>query len=270
MEKLQSAIEKARQKREGVAQSSPVAPKEKQPRAAPGTLDSIPLVDLDTKVLNKNKVFAYKRGPETNAFDVLRTKTILRMREHNWTRIGITSPLPNCGKTAVAANLIAAMTRQEDLRSILIDFDLSNPSLHKTLGIESKASVSDFLTEDAPFEDAARRISKNAAIAFQKAPHPDPTKLLLKDQVEHVLDRVQQTYQPDLMIFDLPPMLVNDNTRAVLHNIDCVMIIIAADKTTVSQIDTTERDVAQYTNVLGIVLNEVRYIGEDNMQQDGY
>ncbi len=57
------------------------------------------------------------------------------------------------------------------------------------------------------------------------------------------------------MIFDLPSVLVNDDTRAFLKNADCALIVIRANSTRYGQFDACEREIAEQTNVLGVVLN---------------
>ena len=57
------------------------------------------------------------------------------------------------------------------------------------------------------------------------------------------------------MIFDMPSILVGDNTRAFLKNVDCALIIVRANGTRYGHFDACEREIAEHTNVLGVVLN---------------
>ena len=61
------------------------------------------------------------------------------------------------------------------------------------------------------------------------------------------------------MIFDLPSVLVNDDSRAFLKNADCALIVVRADTTTYGQFEACQREVAEHTNVLGVVLNAYRH-----------
>ena len=61
----------------------------------------------------------------------------------------------------------------------------------------------------------------------------------------------------------VPPMLVNDDTLAFLHNVDAAMLVAAAGSTTISEIDACERELAAHTSVMGVVLNKCRYTGRD-------
>jgi len=83
----------------------------------------------------------------------------------------------------------------------------------------------------------------------------DPARLLLAEETAEILQDIEATYQPDIMIFDLPSVLVNDDTRAFLKNVDCALIVIRANATRYGQFDTCEREIAEQTNVLGVALN---------------
>jgi len=113
------------------------------------------------------------------------------------------------------------------------------------------------------FAQQGLRIGDNVAVSMSRGPVADPTRLLLDEQTADVLDRIEADYSPDLMIFDLPSVLVNDDTRAFLKNVDCALIVIRADTTQYSQFNTCEREIAEQTNVLGVVLNAYRH-GSNN------
>jgi Mrp family chromosome partitioning ATPase len=99
---------------------------------------------------------------------------------------------------------------------------------------------------------------------------PDPTSVLLSHKTHAVLKEIEETYAPDVMIFDLPPVLVSDDTRAFLKDVDCALIVAKAEATSASQIDTCEREIAEQTNVLGVVLNQCRHVGDTDYGYNKY
>ena len=184
------------------------------------------------------------------------------MRRNNWTRIAVTSPTPGCGKTTISCNLIAGLGRQPEIRGMLLDMDFRRPSIRKAFGAKPTASLEDVLTEAVSFEEQALRMHDNTIISVTTAPVPDPAQLMNRSRTSELLDDVQHTYRPDIMLFDLPPVLISEETRAFLKLVYAALIVAAAESTTVSQIDEVEREVAQYTNVAGIVLNKCRFMDE--------
>lgn len=274
MEKLQAAIEKARRDRgmeepQTAAGTAPRAASGASPRAArpPAPAEAprrrgqddlwqaLAPLNVNGKHLEKHRVVTAEAGPAATPFDILRTKVLLQMRQNGWKRLAITSPMPDSGKTTTACNLALGLGRQRDLRSILLDLDLRDPSVHEFFEHEPRNGIGRVLTGDADFADQAVRIGSNVAVSMARRPEADPTRLLLAEETAEVLDRIEATYKPDVMIFDLPSVLVNDDTRAFLKNADCALIVIRANSTRYGQFDACEREIAEQTNVLGVVLN---------------
>ncbi|SIO59759.1 CobQ/CobB/MinD/ParA nucleotide binding domain-containing protein [Rhodovulum sp. ES.010] len=265
MEKLQAALDKARKTRTGQP-SAPPARRPPKPRLAADAASALDEMwealapfDLDDRQLVDHLVVAREVSEAATPFDILRTKAVLQMRHHGWKRLAITSPMPGSGKTTVACNLALGLGRQRDLRSMLFDLDLRDPSVHEFLQIAPRHSIGDVLTGKVSFAEQALRFGDNVAFSAANRSETDPTRLLLAEETADMLDEIEAAYKPDLMIFDLPSVLVNDDTRAFLKNVDCALIVIRAETTRHSQFDTCEREIAEHTNVLGVLLNAYRY-----------
>ncbi|MBL3594287.1 CpsD/CapB family tyrosine-protein kinase [Rhodovulum sulfidophilum] len=260
MEKLQAALEKARQTR---AVRSSTVPTRQQLRVTPasdadGAWQALAPADLDEAALSQHLIVTREAGVEATPFDILRTKALLQMRQNGWKRLAITSPVPNSGKTTVACNLALALGRQRDLRAMLFDLDLRDPSVHDFLNVTPEHGIGEMLSGRVPFAAQGLRHGENVAFSISLHPEPDPTRLLLAEETAERLDEIEAVYKPDVMIFDLPSVLVNDDTRAFLKNVDCALIVIRAETTRHAQFDTCEREIAEHTNVLGVVLNAYR------------
>lgn len=261
MDKLQVALEKAKQKRAGLAPSD--APEKPQPRRrAPdakagheAAWQALNPFDVPASLLEKHRVVTRVAGPSAVPFDVLRTKVLLQMRQNGWKRLAITSPMPGSGKTTMACNLALGIGRQGELRSILLDTDLRSPSVGTYFETRPEHGISEVFNGEVPFSEQALRIGDNVAVSMALRSEEDPTQLLLAAQTKAVIEEIEAQYKPDLVIFDLPSMLVHDDTRAFLDNVDCALIVIRSNKTRFGEFDKCEREVAEHTNVLGVVLN---------------
>lgn len=266
MEKLQAALEMARRKRSASPAPAatpavePVLPEAPSlPQGRDAFWQALPLADLDPKALIQSRVLSQDASAESTPFDVLRTKILYQMRQNGWRRLAITSPMPRCGKTTIATNLAMGLRRQPELRTILFDFDLRSPTVAQKLGMELPPSIAPLLRGERSFADHARRVGPNLALALSGVPDPDPTRLLMADATRDTLSKVQADYEPDIMIFDLPSILIGDDARAFLQHVDCALILARADHTRYGDFDSCEREVAEYTNVLGVVLNGYRH-----------
>ena len=275
MERLQAALEKARAQREGrdtgSAPSARIASPSPSPRPgahvaqaksvpAPGVWESIPIPTWDRATLARNRIVAFGGGADAGAVDMLRTRVVQLMRQNGWRRVAVTSPDKSAGKSTTCANLLVSLSRQTDRRTILFDLDLRRPALSDILGHKGEHSVTDVLEGRVPFEKQAVRFSESAAVSMTYRPERNPTEILLSDQAAETLRQIEKTFSPDIMIFDMPPMLVTDDALAFLKNVDCAIIVAGAESTTIDQIDVVEKEIAGQTNVLGVVLNKCRHM----------
>ena len=276
MERLQAALEKARAQREGRDPSSTPKPVIRGPSAGPaaqpaapspqpapaGAWDSIPIGTWDRAHLARNRVVAFGGGVEANAVDMLRTRIVQLMRQNGWKRLAVTSPDKSAGKSTTCCNLLASLSRQTDRRTMLFDLDLRRPALADILGHKGDVNFAAVLAGEVPYERQAVRFSEVSAVSMNYRPERNPSELLLSDRTAAVLAQIEKTYQPDIMIFDMPPMLVTDDTMAFLKNVDCAVIVAGAESTTIDQIDIVEKEIAGQTNVLGVVLNKCRHMDQ--------
>lgn len=267
MQQLQIALEKARET-QGVGSSQLRVATRRRGRKTQEEIEaaweSIPQLKVDPKRLMRKRLVALEGGSESTSFDVLRTKVLQLMEANGWRRVAITSAAPGSGKTTTSANLAVSIARQIDLRVMLMDMDMRRPALAKAIGFTENVSVAAVLEERSTFSEQARRIGKNLAIGMNYTSHRDPSDLFLRQRTSEVIDMIEDDYQPNIMIFDMPPMMVNDDTSAFLRNVDCAIVIAEAGVSTINQIDITEKELSEQTNVLGIVLNKCRF------QSDGY
>lgn len=276
MEKLQKALRQAREHRERTRPLEPEArPTTNGARPAGGT-DPVDAVwaaleqrTPDPKRMSDSLMVSQQAQQLATPFDILRTKCQLLMSKNGWSRLAITSPTGSCGKTTIAANLALGFSRQSDLRVILFEMDLRRPSLTQVLAMKPRHDVADVMAGRIDFADQAIRLGENVAISMALQPAPDPTAIFLRQQTRDVLAEIERVYQPDIVIFDFPPLLVGDDTRAFLKDVDCALVVARAESTSVSQIDVSESEVAEQTNVLGVVLNRCRYMSEEGYEAYG-
>ena len=290
MEKIQSAIAKARAARIAaqsnaqvpsadvpettVQATAPTPPGPEEGRLDPAAVaalwSALPGFAPSPTLLMNNHIVTASPSKEAVPFDLMRTRLLQQMRANKWRRVAITSPGPACGKSTIALNMAMSLARQPDLRTVLAEMDMRRPSLSRMLGLRTPQSFARVLEGLDPLAAQAIRIGANLAISTCHAPHPHAAELLHSPSVATALDRIEEEYDPSILIFDMPPMFVSDDTMAVIGQMDCVLIIAAAEATKIKEIDRCERDIASQTNVLGVVLNKCRYMEEESYGYDYY
>tara|TARA_R110002051_G_scaffold146786_2_gene219580 strand:- start:60657 stop:61490 length:834 start_codon:yes stop_codon:yes gene_type:complete len=261
MERLQAAIEKARREQPEAVQTSSMSDGQR----VENLWSALPMLELKPSILRRNRIYTSQAAtPEAVSFDIMRTRTLRLMQENGWRRLAITSPTASCGKSTLTLNLAFSMARQRDTRTVQVELDMRRPSQSKLMGLslssedKSASAVEKLLTGQAGFAEAAKQAKPGLAMVNSARSVENASDILLDKNVPLVLDNIETQYQPDMMLFDMPPTLLNDDTAAFLKHVDCVLIVAAAEQSTAAEIDHCEREIAAQTNVLGVVLNKFR------------
>ncbi len=214
--------------------------------------------------LSASRVIAATRDdPAYTAFDVLRTRILQPMQKNGWKRIAITSPTPDCGKTFTAANLAIALSRIDNFRTVLMDMDLRKSSLHRVFSVRDPGSMGDYLRAIVATQDHFRvpgennlHIGDNLAIAFNGVREDFASELIQDPLSEEVLEQMEEDLAPDIVLFDMPPVLSNDDVIAFCPQYDAVLVVAAGGATRTSELRLVERQLGPDKPILGVVLNK--------------
>jgi protein-tyrosine kinase len=220
---------------------------------------SLPAFEIPVKQARSMRLGAAMGTDFASYYGILRARVLRQMKEKGWTRLAVTSPRQKSGKSTISLNLALSLARSDDCRVILMDFDLRRPSLARLLDIKTPPNMTGLLRPGAFFKDFAVRYGSNLAICTNRAKVANSAELLQGYSVKDALDRIEGDWQPDVMIFDTPPMQGNDDNMGFFAHVDCALIVAAAGSDSLAEIDRCEAEVAGLTNVLGTVLNKCRY-----------
>ncbi len=278
MERIQSALNKARKARQEQRESQTAGPKAEKAQDAsletyviPKDMSvatreeiwkNIPAFHPKEKQLASSRIVAYRSSHDSVPYDVMRTKLLHQMRANKWSRVAIVSPSQGAGKTLTCVNLAFSLARQTNFFAALIELDMRRPALAKALKMTDDCQFSRVLSGDDPAEMHLRRYGKNLIFGCNKTTVRNPAELLQGANAGKVVDEIEAKFQPDIMIFDTPPVFAGDDTLAFLDQVDCVLLVAEAEKSTIDEIDKCEQELAARTNVLGVVLNKCRYLSK--------
>lgn len=274
MERIQAAIQKAKEQRgAGMQGAAALAMKSVRRGAAPrrgAPAEPAPIwADLepfepDPRLMERNRIVTFADSDPVHAtFDMLRTKVLRSMRQNGWVSLGVTSPTNGCGKTTTSLNLAFSLADQEDLRTVLVDLDLRRPAVARDIGLTRPQSMAGVLQGTRTIAESFVRYGDNLAIGTNAQGIRDAAELLMSPATAEGVAGLKVAFRPDILIYDLPPMLQSDDVMAFLPHLDCVLLVAAAEKSRLDEVDKCEHDLAEQTNVLGVVLNMCRYTGED-------
>ncbi len=226
-------------------------------------------VTLDPALLDRNLVITAGRSdPAHISFDVLRAKIVQPLAERGWKRVGITSPSRGCGKSFVSVNLAISLSRYKAFRTVLMDMDLRLPTVARTLGLTDLSSMGEFLRGHVGVEDFVRRVGPNPlnigpslALGLNGRGESFAAELFHEATTAESLARLDATLAPDIMLFDLPPVLAVDDVIALKPHVDCLLIVAGAGLTTPRELREMSQRLGEDTPILGVVLNKGE--GED-------
>ena len=276
MERIQAAIQKAKEQR---GEAPPVGPAPalgagsvaaaRQARTGVGqgpgpAWSELAAFEPDPVLMARNRVVTFSdTDPAHVTFDMMRTKILRVLRQNGWTSLGITSPTADCGKTTVSLNLAFGLAHQPEVRTVLVDLDLRRPAVARQLGLAAPQSMASVLQGTRPIAENFVRYGDNLAIGTNASGIRASSELLLNPATAQGVAGLKAAFQPDVLLYDLPPMLQSDDVMAFLPHLDCVLLIAAAEKSRLDEVDKCEHELSEQTTVLGVVLNKCRYGGEE-------
>ncbi len=267
MERLEAAMAKARAVRDAIPARKPVDDFGRTSNAQQGQSEpigdwlSLPTFEITPKLGRRKRISAILGTEFSTPYDILRSRVTRQMAENKWTRLAVTSPTTKCGKSTISLNLALSLARNGEIKVILMDFDMRRPALANMLDLRHAPDISGLLRPEARLGDYALRRGSNLAVCANSGPVLRSAELLAGSATTEALDRIESIWKPDIIIFDTPPMQGNDDNLGFFSQIDCALIVAAAGSSTLAQIDRCEQEVANLTNVLGVVLNKCSYFG---------
>lgn len=140
--------------------------------------------------------------------------------------VGVVSALPNEGKTSVAGNLahLLAIGRS---RVLLIDCDLRNPSLSRTLGLRKQSGLLDVLMKGTRINEVAvsmPRVNLDIIPMNPTGIGAQSVEVLGSDPMQALLGAAGRLY--DYVILDLPPLLPVVDAKTVEPMVDSFVMVI--------------------------------------------
>ncbi|MDP3168477.1 MAG: XrtA-associated tyrosine autokinase [Hydrogenophaga sp.] len=156
----------------------------------------------------------------------------------NGNLIMVTSAMPGEGKSFTAVNLAMSIAMELDYRVLLVDADVSRPSLRKTLNLPAGPGLLDLLIDNKlKMADVLLRTNVDKlSLLLSGTPHPRATELLASDAMTTLIDELGQRYPDRIIIFDSPPLLLTTEARVLASHMGQILMVVHAEKTLRSQV----------------------------------
>lgn len=199
-------------------------------------------VTLDPEVLSASGIIRpdAPRSQQADEFRVIKRPLIANAMGKsaapvtNGNLIMITSALPGEGKSFTAANLAMSIAMELDNTVMLVDADVSRPSLLRMLGLPPAPGLLDVLVDESielPQVLLRTNIEK-LSILPSGTQHERATELLASDAMVRLLGEMASRYSDRIIIFDSPPLLVTTEARVLASHMGQVVVVVKAESTT--------------------------------------
>jgi protein-tyrosine kinase len=280
---IEAALQKTKALRGSQGESAAGArvdtPSHARRSAEPATVPAVPpstqilayRVPFDPELARENRVLLTASVPADRgiiaAYGMLRTRILHRMRATGFHTVGLTSAAPQDGKSLTAVNLALSLAREKNSCVILLDLDMHNPSVCRTLGITPPNELRDFFEHriETPDELFVSIGVENLLIAGNMTPAENSAELLASSRLEELLAFIRKSTTNPVILLDLPPVLSPEDTLVVAPRIDSLVLVASEGKTPRADLQKAAELLAEFS-ILGMVLNR----SSDTVQGYGY
>jgi capsular exopolysaccharide synthesis family protein len=267
MEKIQVALEKARERRiaalgtPGAAGAGAAG----RQRSQKVDLEGIPVASTSPSHLRRNRIVtAGPGGPALEAFRVLRTHVLSRLQTIEGQAVAVTSPHKQDGKTFVSVNLAVALAQVGERSAVLVDADLRRPSVAACLGLEPQAGLSDYLLGRCGLEECLLRPGLEELVVLpQTASVERSSELLGSPAMLQLAAELKRRFPERVIVYDCPPLLTTDDALVLRCVVDGFLIVAHEGVTTQGDLARTGELIGE-ERYLGCVLNEARWQSMDS------
>lgn len=143
----------------------------------------------------------------------------------NSKKILITSSIPGEGKSFISANLAVSLALTGK-KVVLIDLDLNNPVLSKTLNIDEPSGISDYLSGEKEPEEIIKRVAVHENLFFIPAGSlpAGPSELLSNGKVKDIIFYLENIF--DFVIIDSAPLFAVTDTYLLSDYCDATLYVV--------------------------------------------
>lgn len=204
----------------------------------------------------------HPKSPVSEAYRTVRTNIHFSNPELDQRIILVTSSGPEEGKSTTLANVAVTMA-QAGKKVLIIDADLRKPVQHKIFELSNGRGTTSVLVGDFSLEEALQPTPVAGLQLLTSGPiPPNPSELLDSTAMKSLLSKSRQDF--DMVLVDSPPAMAVTDALILCSLVDGVILVIKSGQTRIDIVKDTkallEKGQARF---LGVILNEVKYSGDD-------
>lgn len=258
MERIKQALQHAREER-GLSSAKPHV----EPSLSSGGSNAISYSQTRTEEVSRQRlreqriVSAFEPGPYTEAYKILRTHVLQRLREHGWNTLAVTSPGDHEGKTLTAINLAISLAQEVGHTVLLVDADLRHPRVHTYFGLEPARGLADYLTDGVELSELLIHPAEIGRFVFLPGGRAlaNSAEMLSSPRMGRLVEELKNRYASRIVLFDLPPLLSSADVLAFAPYVESALLVVEESATPVDGV-ARAAELLQKTQLIGTVLNK--------------
>lgn len=215
------------------------------------------LVQVDRERLRDQRVVLPEDpGVAPQAYRMLRTQILQRVRQHCVRMLGVVSAVDGEGKTLTAVNLALGIAAESNQNVLLVDLDLRRPSVASLLGLPVEHGLEAWCAGVNTIGDVCRGIEgiERLEVIPTLRSVRGSSEILASRRAQDMLLELKTAQDKGLVILDLPPVLLTDDFLTVAPLLDGVILVALEGKTKRDDV-TRVRELLGGVRLLGTVLN---------------
>jgi Mrp family chromosome partitioning ATPase len=173
--------------------------------------------------------------------------------------IGVVSATPNVGKSFVAANVSAAMSRDPRFQTYLVDLDLRRGTIKDIFGFEPELSIVEYLEDPKAPELLGGYVPEGQELIIVPsiASGVHSAELLAGERATALFRAMRSSDERNFFVCDLPPVFANDDASIVMESLDGYLIVAEDAKSTQREIEAAA-NMLGVERLAGVILNKYR------------
>lgn len=195
----------------------------------------------------------------TESFRTIRTNLSFfgEGQEGKTKKILLSSFFPGEGKTFCSTNL-ANLIAKGSKKTLIVDFDLHRPKVHKMYNLENQIGVANFIIGKSDFDGILHKdVYPNLDVITAGPIAPNPSELVLRDRVKELIAIAEERY--DYLIVDTPPFGLLNDTMELVKFVDMFLVIMNTRYTRKKGVEHINEMLHKFDKIgKGVVLNGIK------------
>jgi len=233
-------------------------------------LGYIPNIKTTSIIERDLQAHLHPQSNSAESFRTVRAAISLSQRAGDLQVMAVTSTVPAEGKSLVASNHAIVMA-QTGVKTLLVDFDLRRPSVHKAFQLQSPRGLSSYLLSkiDSIDEIVHHTEVPNLDVICCGAVPNNPSELAGSQRMRDFIEEIKNKY--DKIMFDCPPVSAVSDPLMIAAATDGIIFVNKFNKIRREHArKTVQRIQDAGINIVGVCINDLDFEGKDSYYYSYY